>query len=156
MKQNFAVYVQLSCIENGSKSERDIMVFNVKAESNGGAEHIILDNIPVCTNALAFSESEMTGEYFTNLLPRCKVYDLRDFRQRCAALLQSRRQTMQDCYEEMEEARNECIELERQLREIERKLKTARDWHRACVGDLKLLEKMYGMKYSPEDVQGTA
>ena len=151
MKQKFAVYVILHLVEYGKKVEREFMIFNVQAESNGGAEHAILDTIPMCGNALAFSEKEMTGDYFTTLLSRSKVYDLRDFRQRCNACRQSRMNDLQDLFDETEQAKQECARLEKEIAELQCRLRSAREWFAAVYESYKEAQQLYGMTYSPDD-----
>ena len=158
MKKTFAVYVILHLVENGEKIAREIMVFNVQAESNGGAEHVLLDTVPLCDNALAFSEKEMTGDYFINLLSRSKVYDIRDFRQRCNAVVQSRTNALQSLFEETEAAKQACMQLEKDIAELQAKLHSAREWFAAAYEEYRTAQQLYGMKHSPEDetAQGIA
>ena len=158
MKQKFAVYVILHLVMNDEKVDKEFMIFNVQAESNGGAEHVLLDTVPMCDNALAFSEKEMNGEYFTNLLSRSKVYDLRDFRQRCNALMNSRMHELQSLYDEAAQARQECIRLEKELSDLNCRMHNAYEWFEAARHALTTVQELYGMKYSPEDdaMQGTA
>lgn len=151
MKQNFAVYVILHLVMNDEKVDREFMIFNVQAESNGGAEHVLLDTVPMCDNALAFSEKEMTGDYFTNLLSRSKVYDLRDFRQRCNAVTNSRMHELQSLYDETEQARQECYRLEKEMTDLHCRLHNAQEWFAAAYHALTTVQELYGMKYSPED-----
>lgn len=87
----YNVYTTFRTVQDGEAVEREFMVTGIEALSTGGAEHKLLDaGIPFITNALAFDASE-TGEYFCTLLPRCRVYDVRDFLTRCRALLDQRR-----------------------------------------------------------------
>lgn len=158
MKRTYAVYVILRLIQNDEKVDKEIMVFNVQAESNGGAEHVLLDTIPLCDNALAFSEKEMVGEYFNTLLSRSKVYDLRDFRQRCVSVITSRMDQLQTLYDETEQARQECARLEKEMADLQGRLRSAREWFAAAYEAYKEAQQLYGMSYSPEDesLQGTA
>lgn len=158
MKQKFAVYVVLHLVENDKKVDREFMIFNVQAESNGGAEHVLLDTIPLCDNALAFSEKEMSGEYFTALLGRSKVYDIRDFRQRCNSCRMSRMNALQALFDETEQAKQECARLEKEMAELQCRLHNAREWFAAAYVSYKEAQQLYGMTYSPEDdtTQGIA
>lgn len=104
MKKTFCVYVVLHMVKDCEKVDRDIMVMNVQAYSNGGAEHEVLDNCAGVDNALAFSTDEMCGAYFNDILRRCTVYDLRDFRSRCAAWQARRAEVLEALHDEMQAA----------------------------------------------------
>lgn len=98
----YNVYTTFTTIQNGERVPTEFMVTGIEAGSTGGAEHRLLDaGIPFITNALAF-EAEKITEYFCELLPRCHVYDVRDFIRRSRVMLEFRRDRLSDYDTEIE------------------------------------------------------
>ena len=139
----YNVYTSIRGVSlEGEAVEREFMITGVEAHSTGGAEHKLLDaGIPFITNALAF-ESTDTGEYFCTLLPRCRVYDVRDFLTRCRALFNHRRGIVSVYREAIAEMTEQKNQLEAEIKAKALQLESLRaDISEAYEGLNDILQK---------------
>ena len=122
--KRFAVYTRITT--NYTGDTQDIIVLNVEAHTNGGAEHKLLDNYRTVTNALAFDmETEMVfaAPYFST----SKCFDIADFDRRNRA----REKAIQACIDseldDIETARAENRQLEERKTQLLSELQTVND-----------------------------
>lgn len=90
--RRFAVYTRIATAKNEEQRFTDVLIMNVEALSNGGAEHKLLDKFATVTNALAF-DMETEAAQMLPYLTKSKVFDIKDFetrnRRREAAIQES-------------------------------------------------------------------
>lgn len=104
----------------------------VEANTNGGAEHKILDNLYYgITNAQAFAQEELTTETFAGFMQCCRTVSYDELRKMAADWKQADEGAKQE-EAAMVELEKSIAELKRQLEIAEENLKTTAFNVRAC------------------------